>query len=78
METGYKAFQRDVIPQLDLQADGFEIEPEITARLLKMQIPIVEVPIRFHPRRYQQGKKIRPRDAFIALWTLLKFRFTRN
>ena len=78
METGYKAFQHDVIPQLDLQSDGFEIEPEITALLLKMKIPIVEVPIRFHPRKYQQGKKIRPRDAFIALWTLLKFRFNRN
>ncbi|KUK47014.1 MAG: Putative glycosyltransferase [Anaerolinea thermophila] len=77
METGYKVFHKDVLKQMTLTSDGFEIEPEITALLLKKNIPILEVPIRFHPRAYHQGKKIRPRDAFIALWTLLKVRFTR-
>ncbi len=77
METGYKVFHKDVLKQLTLTSDGFEIEPEITARLIKQHIPIYEVPVRFHPRAYHQGKKIRPRDAFIALWTLLKYRFKK-
>jgi len=77
METGYKVFHKDVLAQLVLTSDGFEIEPEITARLIKQNIPIHEVPVSFHPRAYHEGKKIRPRDAFIALWTLLKFRFKR-
>lgn len=77
METGYKVFHRDVLKQLTLTSDGFEIEPEITARLIKLRIPIYEVPVRFHPRAYHQGKKIRPRDAFIALWTLIKYRFKK-
>ncbi len=77
METGYKVFHKDVLSQLTLTADGFEIEPEITARLIKLHIPIYEVPVSFHPRAYHQGKKIRPRDAFIALWTLIRFRFKR-
>jgi glycosyltransferase involved in cell wall biosynthesis len=77
METGYKVFHKDVLKKLTLTSDGFEIEPEITARLIKRHIPIHEVPVRFHPRAYHQGKKIRPRDAFIALWTLLKYRFKK-
>jgi len=77
METGYKVFHKNVLPLLPLTTEGFEIEPEITARLLRQHIPIHEVPVRFHPRAYHQGKKIRPRDAFIALWTLLKFRWIK-
>ncbi len=78
METGYKVFHKDVLQKLILTSDGFEIEPEITARLIKRRIPIHEVPVRFHPRAYHQGKKIRPRDAFIALWTLIRLRFQKN
>lgn len=78
METGYKVLRKDILPLLSLQANGFEIEPEITAQLAKKRIPIHEVPIRFHPRAYHQGKKIRPRDAFIAMWTLFKYRLQRN
>ncbi|NMB62116.1 MAG: glycosyltransferase family 2 protein [Chloroflexi bacterium] len=77
METGYKVFHKDVLPLLQLTTEGFEIEPEITARLLRRHIPIYEVPVCFHPRAYHQGKKIRPRDAFIALWTLFKFRWIK-
>lgn len=77
METGYKVFHKDVLKQLTLTSEGFEIEPEITARLIKQHIPIYEVPVRFHPRAYHQGKKIRPHDAFIALWTLVRFRFKK-
>ena len=75
METGYKLFRRDVIQGLDLHAQRFEFEPEVTAKLLKRGIPIREVPIRFRGRSYAEGKKIRPRDALVALWTLLKIRF---
>jgi glycosyltransferase involved in cell wall biosynthesis len=78
METGYKVFHKDVLQKLILTSDGFEIEPEITARLIKQRIPIHEVPVHFHPRAYHQGKKIRPRDAFIALWTLIRLRFQKN
>jgi glycosyltransferase involved in cell wall biosynthesis len=75
METGYKLFRRDVIQSLDLHAQRFEFEPEVTAKLLKRGIPIREVPIRFRGRSYAEGKKIRPRDALVALWTLLRIRF---
>jgi len=78
METGYKVFHKDILTQLNLHANGFEIEPEITAQLLKQNIPIYEVPIHFHPRAYQEGKKIRPHDALISLWTLVKYRFKKN
>ncbi|NMC46765.1 MAG: glycosyltransferase family 2 protein [Chloroflexi bacterium] len=77
METGYKVFHKEVLPLLSLTTEGFEIEPEITARLLRQRIPIHEVPVCFHPRAYYQGKKIRPRDALIALWTLFKFRWIK-
>ncbi len=77
METGYKVFYKDILKKISLTADGFEIEPEITARLIKKKIPIYEVPVHFHPRAYHQGKKIRPRDAFIALWTLIRLRLKK-
>jgi glycosyltransferase involved in cell wall biosynthesis len=75
METGYKLFKREVVEGLDFKAKGFDFEPEFTARLLKHQVRIYEVPIRFNPRLYSEGKKIRMKDAFQALWTLIKFRF---
>ncbi len=78
METGYKVFQKDALQKITLSTDGFEIEPEITARLIKQHIPIYEVPVHFHPRAYHEGKKIRPHDAFIALWTLIRLRLQRD
>ena len=77
METGYKLFRREVIQSLDLRAKRFEFEPEVTAKLLKRGVRIREVPIHFRARSYAEGKKIRPRDAGIALWTLLKIRLGR-
>jgi glycosyltransferase involved in cell wall biosynthesis len=78
METCYKLFRREVIGELDLQARAFEFEPEVTAKLLKRGIEIVEVPVNFTPRRYTEGKKIRMRDAIMAAWTLVKLRFTNE
>ncbi len=75
METGYKLFRRDIALQIPLHARGFEFEPEFTAKLLKRKVRIYEVPIRFNPREYSEGKKIKMKDAFIAVWTLLKYRF---
>lgn len=76
METGYKLFQRDIIQSIPLNARRFDFEPEVTAKLLKRRIRIFEVPISFNPREYSEGKKIGLKDAFEAVWTLLKYRFT--
>ncbi|MCK4725350.1 MAG: glycosyltransferase family 2 protein [Anaerolineales bacterium] len=75
METGYKVFRREVVKDMPLHARHFEFEPEFTAKILKRQERIYEVPISFTPRFYSEGKKIKSKDAFIALWTLLKYRF---
>jgi glycosyltransferase involved in cell wall biosynthesis len=70
METGYKVMTREVYQSLELRSDGFEIEPEVTAKILKLGYKIVEVPITTKPRSYQEGKKIKAKDAFFAFWTL--------
>jgi glycosyltransferase involved in cell wall biosynthesis len=75
METGYKVFRREVVENMALHAHGFEFEPEFTAKILKRNYRIFEVPITFNPRNYNEGKKIKAKDAFIALWTLIKYRF---
>ena len=75
METGYKVFRRKVIEDMNLRAKRFDFEPEFTAKALKRNYRIFEVPISFSPRDYSQGKKIKLRDAFEAVWTLLKYRF---
>ncbi len=75
METGYKLFRREVVANMTLHARGFEFEPEFTAKILKRKVRIYEVPITFNPRDYSEGKKIKMKDAFVALWTLFKYRF---
>ncbi len=75
METGYKVFRLNMVKDIPLHAQGFEFEPEFTAKVLKRKYRIFEVPIAFNPRDYSEGKKIRAKDAFIAVWTLLKYRF---
>jgi len=76
METGYKVFRRQVIEGMTIRANSFDFEPEFTAKVLKRRYRIYEVPISFNPRDYSQGKKIKLKDAFEAVWTLLKYRFT--
>ncbi len=75
METGYKLFKRSVVQGMTIHARRFDFEPEFTAKVLKRKVRIFEVPIAFNPRDYSEGKKIGLRDAFEAVWTLLKYRF---
>ena len=75
METGYKVFRREVIDGMKIRAKRFDFEPEITAKVLKRHYRIFEVPITFNPRDYSQGKKIKLKDAFAAVWSLIKYRF---
>lgn len=75
METGYKVFRSQVAQGMVIRARGFEFEPEFTAKLLKRKVRICEVPIHFAPRDYRSGKKIGLHDAFVAVWTLVKYRF---
>jgi len=75
METGYKVFYKDVVKDLTIHARRFDFEPEFTAKVLKRKYRIFEVPITFNPRDYSEGKKIKIQDAFVAVWTLFKYRF---
>ena len=75
METCYKAFRADVARRLDIQSNGFALEPEITCKVAKMRARIYEVPVRYAGRDYAAGKKIRPRDGITAVWALLKYGF---
>lgn len=75
METAYKVFRADVLRRLRLRSVGFEFEPEVTAKLLRAGIRIVEVPISYAPRSVQEGKKISWRDGLTAVATLVRCRF---
>ena len=76
METCYKAMRIDVLRSFSLESDGFGIEPEITAKIFKRGYRVYEVPITYDGRGYEEGKKITWRDGVVALWVLLKYRFT--
>jgi glycosyltransferase involved in cell wall biosynthesis len=73
METGYKALRIEVVRKLELQSDRFGIEPEITAKVARQRCRIYEVPISYHGRTYEEGKKIRWTDAFWALAAILRY-----
>ena len=75
METCYKCFRADVVKGIPLRSRRFEFEPEITAKVLKRGHRIFEVPISYYGREYHEGKKIGWRDAPLAFWTLIKYRF---
>jgi glycosyltransferase involved in cell wall biosynthesis len=73
METCYKVMVRSVADRLDLQSRDFGIEPEITQKVAAMRARIYEVPISYHGRTYEEGKKIGLKDAFKAVYTILRF-----
>ncbi|RJP33318.1 MAG: glycosyltransferase family 2 protein [Actinobacteria bacterium] len=75
METCYKLFTREALQGIELKSDHFDIEPEITAKILKKRIRIFEVPISYAGREMEEGKKITWRDGIPALWCLIKYRF---
>lgn len=78
METAYKVFTSEVAANLSLEANRFEIEPEITAQIIRKGFSITEVPISYRPRTKFEGKKIKWKDGVKALATLLKYRFSKK
>ena len=73
--TGYKVFKKDVIKEIKILSNGFEIEPEITAKISKnKKLNIYEIPISIYSRRYDEGKKVKWWDFFIYIYTLIKWR----
>ena len=76
METCFKAMRVDVLRSMTLRSDRFGIEPELTAKIFKRGYRVYEVPITYDGRGYDEGKKITWKDGVVAVWTLLKYRFT--
>jgi glycosyltransferase involved in cell wall biosynthesis len=75
METCYKAFRRELLQSIHIEQRRFGFEPEITAKLARRGVSIQEVPIRYQPRSWDEGKKIGVRDLFNALWCIVRYRF---
>ncbi|MBM3247386.1 glycosyltransferase family 2 protein [Candidatus Pacearchaeota archaeon] len=73
--TCYKVFDSGVLKSINLRCERFEFCPEVTAKVRKKGYKIFEVPIRYYPRSVEEGKKIKWKDGFEALWTLVKYRF---
>lgn len=78
MATCYKLIKTDIINKLNLKCTGFEFEPEITAKLLRLGYKIIEVPVGYRPRSYKEGKKIGWIDGFNYLYILTKFRLIKK
>jgi glycosyltransferase involved in cell wall biosynthesis len=78
METCYKAFRTSLIQSIPLRSERFGIEPEITMKLSQRQARIYETPISYYGRTYDEGKKIGLKDAFEAVWVLLRCRFSKD
>ena len=75
METGYKVFKKEVIKSIELKERSFGIEPEVTIKLAKKKFIFYEVPISYRGRSYEDGKKITIKDAFRAIYCIIKYRF---
>jgi glycosyltransferase involved in cell wall biosynthesis len=73
METCYKVFRRDVLQRIQIEENRFGFEPEITAKVSKLNVVIFEIGISYYGRSYAEGKKIGWRDGFRALWAILKY-----
>lgn len=77
METCYKVFRRDVLRRITIEEDRFGFEPEITAKVARLRVPIYEVGISYYGRTYEEGKKIGWRDGFRALFAIIKYNLFR-
>jgi len=75
METCYKAFRSPVLKSITIESNRFSIEPEVTAKVAKLQCRVYEVPISYSGRDYSEGKKIGWKDGIAAIWAILKFAF---
>jgi glycosyltransferase involved in cell wall biosynthesis len=78
MESGFKVFKREVVQQFTIEEDHFGFEPEITAKVARLGVPIYEVAISYSGRTYAQGKKVNWRDGFSALRCILKYNLLRR
>lgn len=78
METCYKAFRSELLKTIPIRSERFGIEPEITIKVSKRKARVYEVPISYHGRTYAEGKKIGLKDAFDAVWVIVRFAFTRD
>jgi len=74
MEVGYKVFRREILDSVQFRSDRFGFEPEFTVKVSRLGCRIYEVPIRYHGRTYEEGKKITWRDGVAAVWHILRFR----
>ena len=72
--TGFKTFRRSAIAQMDLVSNGFDFDAELTGKLLQAGHTVTEVPVRYAPRTFREGKKVRPKDGLTALWVLARIR----
>jgi glycosyltransferase involved in cell wall biosynthesis len=78
METGYKVFKREVIKSIQIQEKSFSVEPEITIKLAKKKYKFFEVPISYNGRTHEEGKKIRAKDFFYAIFCIIKYSMRRE
>lgn len=78
MESCYKVFRREIIQSINVEENSFGIEPEITAKISKKKVRIYEVGISYHGRTYEEGKKIGLKDAFQAVWAIIKYNLLQN
>jgi glycosyltransferase involved in cell wall biosynthesis len=76
MEVGYKVFKAEVLKDIQIKCDRFGVEPELTAKIAKKRWRIYEVPIQYHGRGYEAGKKITWRDGIAAIYHILRFKFS--
>lgn len=76
METGYKMFRAEVLEDIEIQQNRFGVEPELTAKIARQGWRIYEVPISYHGRTYEEGKKITWVDGLKAIWCIIKYNFT--
>jgi len=78
METGYKAFRREVFSKIRIEENRFGFEPEITAKIAKLRCRVYEVPISYFGRDYSEGKKITWKDGIAALYCIAKYNLRRS
>jgi glycosyltransferase involved in cell wall biosynthesis len=77
METCYKIFRKEVLKQITIEENRFGFEPEITAKVARLRVPLYEVSISYHGRTYEEGKKIGWKDGIRAIWCILKYNLFR-
>ncbi len=73
METCYKAFKKEVLEGIKIESERFGFEPEITIKVARKKIKIIEVPVSYQGRKFSEGKKIRPKDGLWAIYTIVKY-----